>query len=682
MTSNGRRGPQYDHIVQRCALARPLSLTLCALGLAGTAGCMASPQYPIHTGEPAGDGALHMTQHPQYPIDSASAAPRARPAAPGQSAPPPPPPSDDAPRAMPRSAVDSNDLPPPSSKPPPSPQASAGPDMGLRLERAVMVVRSSLLASTLQSGVISDDGRPAFAAASTGFEQVALHHHRRHGAASKAASAEGDAHGDSKRSRRRRHGETATASRSGRHPRLRAPLEASEPDNVQAAEIETPYQTTVRPGERAADVAARLHVSKQALMSLNDIKRTGKLHPGEVLKTPYKLAYTVGQGDTLFAIAHRFGQDMDEVAKLNGLKHAAALHLGETIVLPLTAEDAGSRGHAQGPAPKPEAAPAKLVEAELSKARSVAERRAAKEQARQHVVREQAALASPTRRAPSEPAVAAGPPRSETSETTNDDDGKRMAAELNKRELASRAAQPTTPSASPGYSVANEMAGDRPAASPWSSPSTPYAAKTTAPYPTPSYPPYAPAARPGQVATLNAPTAPNYTPPGYSPPGYGGPVLGRVRPAAPASASGPASDADVSTAGRGLFVWPLRGAILSPFGDRGPGQRNDGLDISASPGESVHAAASGEVVYAGSSIPGFGNLVLVKHPGGWVTAYAHLDRIEVRMRDEVAQGEEIGQAGQTGAVDRPELHFEVRYAPDPAEKARPVDPALVLPGAG
>jgi murein DD-endopeptidase MepM/ murein hydrolase activator NlpD len=134
-------------------------------------------------------------------------------------------------------------------------------------------------------------------------------------------------------------------------------------------------------------------------------------------------------------------------------------------------------------------------------------------------------------------------------------------------------------------------------------------------------------------------------------------------------------------AGRGRFVWPLQGAILSPFGDRGPGQRNDGLDISASAGESVKAAAGGEVVYAGSSIPGFGNLVLVKHPGGWVTAYAHLDRIEVRMRDEVTQGEEIGQAGQTGAVDRPELHFEVRYAPHPAEAARPVDPALVLPTA-
>ncbi|MGC1300885.1 MAG: M23 family metallopeptidase, partial [Caulobacteraceae bacterium] len=172
------------------------------------------------------------------------------------------------------------------------------------------------------------------------------------------------------------------------------------------------------------------------------------------------------------------------------------------------------------------------------------------------------------------------------------------------------------------------------------------------------------------VATLNAPTyRPNYSP-----------SLGRARPVAPeASVGGAVSASDIATAGKGRFIWPLKGSILAPFGDRGPGQHNDGLDIAAQSGDSVRAAAAGEVVYAGSSIPGFGNLVLVKHAGGWVTAYAHLNRIEVRMRDTVAQGDEIGQAGQTGAVDRPMLHFEVRYAPQATEKARPVDPTLVLP---
>ena len=183
-----------------------------------------------------------------------------------------------------------------------------------------------------------------------------------------------------------------------------------------------------------------------------------------------------------------------------------------------------------------------------------------------------------------------------------------------------------------------------------------------------------------RVASLTAPSySPSYTAGGASTGGYA-PSLGRARPATPA-ASGIAglTPTQIAAAGRGRFIWPLRGQLISGFGDKGTGQHNDGVDIAATPGSGVRAAAAGEVVYAGSSIPGFGNLVLVKHSGGWVTAYAHLDRIEVRMRDSVAQGDELGQAGQTGAVDRPQLHFEVRYAPDPTEKARPVDPTLVLP---
>lgn len=144
----------------------------------------------------------------------------------------------------------------------------------------------------------------------------------------------------------------------------------------------------------------------------------------------------------------------------------------------------------------------------------------------------------------------------------------------------------------------------------------------------------------------------------------------------------PPSAVQVASLGRGRFVWPLRGAILSGFGDKAPGQRNDGLNIAATPGDSVHASAAGEVVYAGNQIPGFGNLVLVKHAGGWVTAYAHLSHIDVRMREAVTQGEPVGEAGQTGAVERPQVHFEIRYAPTPRDKARPVDPAALLPAAG
>jgi len=159
------------------------------------------------------------------------------------------------------------------------------------------------------------------------------------------------------------------------------------------------------------------------------------------------------------------------------------------------------------------------------------------------------------------------------------------------------------------------------------------------------------------------------TPPRTVPPG---------RPQIP-DTSPTLSDADVAKAARGRFIWPVRGDILTRFGPRGVGQRSDGLDIKAPQGTVVRAAADGDVVYSGDQVPGFGNLVLVKHADGWVTAYAHLDRLSVQMRQTVTQGQEIGQVGLSGGVTEPQLHFEVRYAPNPADKAKPVDPALVLP---
>jgi murein DD-endopeptidase MepM/ murein hydrolase activator NlpD len=144
-------------------------------------------------------------------------------------------------------------------------------------------------------------------------------------------------------------------------------------------------------------------------------------------------------------------------------------------------------------------------------------------------------------------------------------------------------------------------------------------------------------------------------------------------------ASPPVSDSQVSSLGQGRFIWPVRGDILSGFGPKGPSQRNDGINIRVNTGDSVRAAAAGDVVYAGDQVPGFGNLVLIKHADGWVTAYGHLARVDVKMQQKVTQGQQIGQAGSSGGVSEPQLHFEVRFAPTPEERARPIDPALVLP---
>ena len=170
-----------------------------------------------------------------------------------------------------------------------------------------------------------------------------------------------------------------------------------------------------------------------------------------------------------------------------------------------------------------------------------------------------------------------------------------------------------------------------------------------------------------------------YTPTPWTPP------PGGVRPPGPypsvATEAPPPTrtDSQVMAAGKGRFVWPVRGEILSAFGVQDVDRRNDGVDIKSPMGTAVHAAAAGEVVYAGDQVPGFGNLVLVKHADGWVTAYAHLAHVDVKMRETVSQDQEIGQVGQTGGVPEPQLHFEVRYAATPIEKARPVNPLLVLP---
>jgi murein DD-endopeptidase MepM/ murein hydrolase activator NlpD len=150
---------------------------------------------------------------------------------------------------------------------------------------------------------------------------------------------------------------------------------------------------------------------------------------------------------------------------------------------------------------------------------------------------------------------------------------------------------------------------------------------------------------------------------------------------APPEAVQTLTDAQITAAARGRFVWPLRGDIVRRFGPLGIGQRNDGVDIKAAQGTDVRAAAPGEVVYAGNAVPGFGNLVLIKHSDGWVTAYAHLDNVSVAMRQQVTQGQSVGSVGMSGGLTEPELHFEVRYAPTAQDKARPVDPVLVLPAA-
>ena len=116
----------------------------------------------------------------------------------------------------------------------------------------------------------------------------------------------------------------------------------------------------------------------------------------------------------------------------------------------------------------------------------------------------------------------------------------------------------------------------------------------------------------------------------------------------------------ISATSSGQFRWPVRGRVVSSYGPKDKGLHNDGVNISAPRGAGVVSAKSGTVVYTGNALEGFGNLVIIRHENGWVTAYAHLDRISVKRGQTVQTGQSIGTVGSTGRVDSPQLHFEIR----------------------
>jgi murein DD-endopeptidase MepM/ murein hydrolase activator NlpD len=119
------------------------------------------------------------------------------------------------------------------------------------------------------------------------------------------------------------------------------------------------------------------------------------------------------------------------------------------------------------------------------------------------------------------------------------------------------------------------------------------------------------------------------------------------------------------------FSWPIAGPVISVFGPGKHGARNDGINIAARQGTPFRAAAGGTVSYAGP-LRGYGNLILISHPDGFVTAYAHAENIQVVCGGRVGRGEVIGRAGNTGGVDRPQLHFEIRHG------TKAIDPSLLL----
>jgi murein DD-endopeptidase MepM/ murein hydrolase activator NlpD len=148
-----------------------------------------------------------------------------------------------------------------------------------------------------------------------------------------------------------------------------------------------------------------------------------------------------------------------------------------------------------------------------------------------------------------------------------------------------------------------------------------------------------------------------------------------VTPAVEATTHKAAPKTAEATGALPTFRWPANGRVIAGFGTSPNGVQNDGINLALPEGTSVKAAEDGVVAYAGNELKGYGNLVLVRHPNGYVTAYAHAKEILVKRGDQVRRGQVIARSGQTGNVNAPQLHFEIRKG------ASPLDPMRFLKGA-
>ena len=179
-----------------------------------------------------------------------------------------------------------------------------------------------------------------------------------------------------------------------------------------------------------------------------------------------------------------------------------------------------------------------------------------------------------------------------------------------------------------------------------------------------------PASRPADLAA--GPTSLGATTPSAAPvaaaPAPAPTPAATPEPAAPTQVAALQPAAEPALSGNDKFRWPVSGRVITDFA----ASRGTGINIDVPEGSSVKAAENGTVIYVGSGVEGYGNLILVRHPNGYVSAYAHLKDMSVAKGAVVNRGDSLGTVGQTGSVSRPQLHFELRRG------ATPVDPMPLL----
>lgn len=394
---------------------------------------------------------------------------------------------------------------------------------------------------------------------------------------------------------------------------------------------------TVKDGETLNGIANRAGVSASAVVKANKLKEPYAVRVGQVLVIPRDAtaaakptqkpahtasasgsSYVVKDGETLNGIANRAGVSASALAKANNLKEPYAVRVGQKLTLP--------HGAKQAPA-----SPAKPATASADKP----------------------APANAGKPAADKPASSNAPIRSGETYTVKPGEtfnGIATRAGIPRSVLAQANGLTSPYVVKEGQTlriprqrthvVANGETG-RGIATKYG---VPYDAILTA-----NGLSKGAAIKPGQKLVIPAIVASN-------------------RPA-PATSTAPAPSAP-APADDGIFHWPLAGKVIKRF-DANSTHR--GIDIEATPGETVVATRTGKVIYAGEEPTRYGKLVVLEHAGQWYSAYAHLSSIAVSKGETVKSGEMVGQAGSTGEATTPQLHFELRQA------NRPIDPLTKLP---
>jgi murein DD-endopeptidase MepM/ murein hydrolase activator NlpD len=349
-------------------------------------------------------------------------------------------------------------------------------------------------------------------------------------------------------------------------------------------------------------------------------------------------AVVVAPGDTVEAIAHRHGVSTQALIQANNITNPNALATGQRLVIPPYAVNGAGAKLTHAAAPRTLASAATLpAPASVAGARVPAVPTAP--------APAQATAAPPMAGASAQTLLPAPPVYTVASGDTLGRVAHRF--RLSVREIA----------------VANGI-----------TPQTPLKIGTqlTIPINVASVRPGRPPAGASVVAQAKPPAAP------YVPAAAGPGKLASSEPAANVRIASPVEtspeEAGSSAAnGAPSFRWPTRGRVITNFGAKVNGSPNDGIDLAVPEGTQVRAADDGVVAYAGNELKGYGNLVLVRHSNGFVTAYANASELLVRRNDQVHKGQVILKSGQTGNAATPQLHFEIR------KNSAPVDPMQYLP---